>query len=206
MRSKGLLVTGSILVIVGIVGVAATLALGQSPMMRRSDAVLPRIGGSADAGVVERMFIQEMVPHHQDAIDMADLAIENAEHPELRELARDIKRTQTDENEQMRSWYRDWFGETLEPGDSGGMMGGRGGMGGMMGGDVDLDELEDADPFDKEFIEQMIPHHQMAVMMAGMAGSASGREDFRQFTGDIVDVQREEIERMSDWYDEWYGR
>ncbi|MHB9003737.1 MAG: DUF305 domain-containing protein, partial [Coriobacteriia bacterium] len=136
-------------------------------------------------------------------IDMADLAIEKAEHPELRELARDIKRTQTEENEQMRSWYRDWFGETLGVGESGGMMGGRGGM---MGGDVDLDELADAEPFDKEFIEQMIPHHQMAIMMARMAGSSSGRDDFTRFTRTIVEVQSEEIDRMSDWYGEWYGR
>lgn len=194
MRYRGLLVSAIVLIVVGLVGMAASAAFDQP-------AALP--GGAREVGTVERMFIEEMVPHHQDAIDMADLAIEKAEHPELRELARQIKRSQTEENDQMRSWYRDWFDQNLDEGRSGGMTGG---MGGMMGTEVDLDELEAADPFDKEFIEQMIPHHRMAIMMARMAGSSSRRDDFTLFTRGIVEVQSDEIGKMSDWYDEWYGR
>lgn len=200
MRNKGLLISAILLIVVGLVGITASAIPGQR-------AGLP--GGGNAAGNVERMFIEEMVPHHQDAIDMAELGIAKAEHPELKELARQIKRTQSEENDQMRAWYRDWFDRDLDADGSSGMMGGRGGrggMGGMMGGDVDLDDLEDADSFDKVFIEQMIPHHRMGIMMAQMAGNATRRGDLRDFTANIIEVQSDEIETMSDWYDEWYGR
>ncbi|PKQ28997.1 MAG: DUF305 domain-containing protein [Actinobacteria bacterium HGW-Actinobacteria-10] len=191
------------MVLLGVVGFAATLAFEQGGCCSVETAGPGRPDGAQSVGSVERMFIEQMVPHHDQAIAMAELASEKAEHPELRDLAQEIVRTQSEENEQMREWYSDWFGETLSPGESGGMMDG---MPGMMGREVDLDELEDADPFDKEFIEQMIPHHRMGIMMARMAGSSSGRDDFRRFTGEIVDVQSDEIDMMSGWYDEWYGR
>lgn len=197
MKNKGLLVSAIVLIVAGLIGIAASVILDQ------------RVGSLASgsaAGNVDRMFIEEMVPHHQDAIDMAGLAIEKAEHPELKKLAERIKRTQSEENEQMRAWYRDWFDRKLDADSSSGMMGGSGGMGGMMGGVVDLDDLEDADSFDKVFIEQMIPHHQMGIMMAQMARSSTRREDMRDFTANIIEVQSAEIATMSDWYDEWYGR
>ena len=59
----------------------------------------------------------------------------------------------------------------------GGMMGGGMMGGGMMGGVTDLEALEAAPVFDREFIEQMIPHHQMGVMMAQMVSGASGRPE-----------------------------
>jgi uncharacterized protein (DUF305 family) len=155
------------------------------------------------AGNMDAMFIEQMVPHHDDAIAMADLALTRAEHPELKRLAADIKRTQTAENAQMRGWYRDWFGADVPdvPGGSFGMMGG-----GMMGGVVDVDELKDAKPFDKAFIEQMIPHHQMAIMMSQMAGGFSARPEMRGLTQSIISAQSREIRQMQEWYRRWYGR
>ncbi|MHB9004999.1 MAG: hypothetical protein ACYC6C_13255, partial [Coriobacteriia bacterium] len=69
MKDKGVLVIGVILVLVGVIGAAAAFAWGQRPMMSSDGTSLPGTRGSAGAGTVERMFIQEMVPHHQDAID-----------------------------------------------------------------------------------------------------------------------------------------
>jgi uncharacterized protein (DUF305 family) len=148
------------------------------------------------------MFIEQMIPHHDDAIAMAELASTSTEHPELRRLADDIVRTQTAENAQMRAWYRDWFGADVPAGSGAfGMMGG-----GMMGGDADLDALEQAADFDRAFIEQMIPHHQMGIMMARMAGDATSRPEIRELTDSIIRGQSEEIEQMRTWYREWYGR
>ena len=53
--------------------------------------------GRAGSGLgfdMARHFIEEMIPHHQDAVEMADLALARAEHPELRELAASIKSVQ----------------------------------------------------------------------------------------------------------------
>jgi uncharacterized protein (DUF305 family) len=111
--------------------------------------------GGAMMGNMDSMFIEQMIPHHDDAIAMAELALTKAEHPEIKRLAEDIKRNQTAENAQMRAWYRTWFGtEVPDSAGSSGM------MGGMMGGGIgDLKDLETAESFDKAFIEAMIPHH-----------------------------------------------
>lgn len=184
---------GALMVLVGVCGIASVALFATSPVgapdTRRDDA-----------SRIDQIFIEQMVPHHEDAIAMADLALERAEHPELRELARGIKKTQTDENEQMRAWYEEWFDEDV-PEDGRSDM-----MDWMMGGTADLEELEDADPFDKAFIEQMIPHHQMAVMMARMMAARSGKEEMRELADSIIDTQTSEIEQMQEWYDEWYGQ
>lgn len=141
-------------------------------------------------------FIEEMVPHHQDAVDMAELALSKAEHPELKQLAETIRRDQSREIESMRSWYRSWTGTELSDGSSR--------MGAMMGSDLDLDKLAQATSFDREFIEHMVPHHEMALMMVHMIRS-SGRPEMRALAEDIVRTQSAEIEQMRRWYEEWYG-
>lgn len=181
-----------VLLIVGVLGVIATAAY-----MR--PGVTP---GTATAGEMDAMFIEQMIPHHDDAIAMAELALTRAEHPEIKQLAADIKRTQTAENAQMRAWYRTWFGAAVpDVGDSSPM------MGGMMGsGAMDMADLEVAVSFDKAFIEAMVPHHQTGIMMSRMAGGASGMPEMREFTSTIIETQSDEITKMQTWYDEWYGR
>lgn len=53
----------------------------------------------------DQHFIVMMIPHHEDAIAMADLALTRAKHPEIKQLAATIKATQTQEIQQMRTWY-----------------------------------------------------------------------------------------------------
>ncbi|MRR10899.1 DUF305 domain-containing protein [bacterium] len=185
-------VVGVALVLAGVLGAVAVTLFMPSRPGTWDDA-------TRHAGGVDSMFIEEMIPHHDDAIAMAEIGIERAEHPELRELARDITRVQSAQNEQMRDWYSEWFDADVPEG-GGGM------MGGMMGGDVDLEEFEDADPFDKAFIEEMVPHHRMAIMMARMLRSQTDEPQMRQFANRIIETQSEEIDRMLSWYDEWYGR
>ena len=167
---------------------------------------------SAPAGMIgdiDRHFIEQMIPHHEDAVAMAELALTRAEHPELKQLAETIIRDQTREIEQMSTWYRSWYG-TDAPTD-GGASGGRGMGGGMMGGGMmndgtDMEVLEAAPVFDKEFIEQMIPHHQMGVMMAQMVLARTDRPEIQELARSIIRTQTAEIEQMQDWYQEWYGR
>ena len=75
---------------------------------------------------------------------------------------------------------------------------------GMMGDETDLNLLENAKLFDKEFIEQMIPHHQMAIMMASMMLNRTEREEMKKLAQDIIRTQTEEIDQMSAWYSDWY--
>ncbi len=186
------------------------------PSVRQAQVVAPH--WSARMGPSDQRFIEMMVPHHDGAIAMADLALTRARRPEIKELARSIKVSQTRENEQMRRWYRQWFNADLpkwEPGigwgwHRGGMMGGMGmpgsagrGRGPWMG--TNLAALKQASDFDRVFIEQMIPHHQMGVMMATMELNSSQRPEMRKLAEDMVRVQSDEINKMQRWYRNWYS-
>jgi uncharacterized protein (DUF305 family) len=168
-------------------------------------------------GLSDQRFIVMMIPHHDGAIAMPDLALTRARRPEIMALARSIKDSQTRENAQMRAWYRKWYGGAVPPWGSGlgaggmahmGMGMGRMGMGmGRMGMGMEtsLAALRQSSDFDRAFIEQMIPHHRMGVMMASMAQTNSQHPELLQLQQAMVRVQSEEIEQMQEWYRSWYG-
>lgn len=164
--------------------------------------------GMMNSSVIDSHFIEQMIPHHEDAIAMAKIALEKGTHPEIKTLAQNIITSQTSENEKMTTWYKQWFGRELPVGEEvmniHGMMSRSGGMHmGMMGDEADLEALENALDFDKAFIEEMIPHHQMAVMMASMLKNGTNRPEMKQLANDIITAQTKEIDQMRQWYKEW---
>lgn len=152
-------------------------------------------------------FIEQMIPHHEDAITMAKLAQTKAQKPEVKQLAQNIIDSQGKEIDQMKSWYKDWFGRDLPTGDDvmsqHGMMGNNGMHMGMMGNETDVKKLEQAEDFDTAFVEHMIPHHQMAVMMASMLKNGTQRPEMKQMADDIITAQTNEIDQMREWLNEW---
>ena len=182
-------------------------------------------GGALGRQGADGRFIVMMIPHHDGAIAMADLALTRAQHPEIRALAARIKASQSAENAQMRRWYRQWFGTDVPDwtvsGINGGINGGYGvgsGMGGGMGMGygrgmwmgmpgmaTSLEALKRATNFDRAFIEQMIPHHRMGVMMASHAQWNTQHPELRQLQAAMVRVQSQEIAQMAQWYRQWFG-
>ncbi len=158
--------------------------------------------------VIDQHFIEQMVPHHEDAISMAEMANTKAQRPEIKQLAKNIISSQGTEINQMKNWYKNWYGRDLPTGSEvmgqHGMMGSSGMHMGMMGNESDDQRLESASDFDKAFIEGMIPHHQMAVMMASMLKNGSTRQEMRQLADEIIKAQTDEIDQMREWYSEWY--
>lgn len=157
---------------------------------------------------IDAHFIEQMIPHHEDAITMAKLALEKSQHQEIKTLAQNIISSQSSEIEQMKNWYKDWYGREL-PSDNQvmnvhGMMSNNSGMHmGKMGNDSDLEQLKVTTEFDKLFIEEMIPHHQMAVMMASMLKQGTTRQEMKQLADDIITAQTSEIDQMRKWYLDW---
>jgi uncharacterized protein (DUF305 family) len=188
----------------------------QSQMMPQGDMMMMMQAMMMAGEKTDRHFIEMMIPHHEGAVKMADLALKRSKRPEIRQLAESIKSDQTREIAQMKSWYKQWYGTEvpsamtmMNQGDMKkpmGMpmtkpMGMPLGMQNMMTGD--LKALESAPDFDKAFIKEMIPHHKMALMMSSMIID-SDRPEMRTLSTAIVQAQSTEIEQMRQWYKTWY--
>jgi len=170
----------------------SNMDMGSEGMMEASEMLMEN-GEYSD----ER-FIDAMVPHHQGAIDMAEVALENAEHPELLQLAENVISTQQGEIEQLRSIKEQEFGTSevptqMSPEEM------------EMMGMEDPAELANQRPFDEAFINAMIPHHESAIEMAQVALAESDNPAIRDLAGRIVDDQTREIEQMRGWLEEWYS-
>src|SRR3972149_5668890 len=74
------------------------------------------------------------------------------------------------------------------------------GWGPMMGGNYDDRQHGMMGDIDRHFIEQMIPHHQMAIMMSAMLLRGTEREEMKTLAEEIIDAQSEEIDKMRSWY------
>jgi uncharacterized protein (DUF305 family) len=158
---------------------------------------MPGMPGMGAMGAeFDQNFIDGMVPHHQAAIDMAKVAQRKAEHPELKQLADAIVADQDGEIAQMKAWRKAWYGSDQIPAGMGGHQ-----MGGM---DVDLKQLENAKPFDKAFIDAMIPHHQSAIDMARQAQTQAKHQEIKDLAGRIIAAQQKEIDQMKAWRAQWY--
>lgn len=156
---------------------------------------------------IDAHFIEQMIPHHEDAITMAKLAQTKAQKPEIKLLAENIITSQGREINQMKDWYTSWFGKDVPEGSTimnqHGMKTGNSMHMGMMGNDTDMTSLENAKDFDKAFIEGMIPHHQMAVMMANMLKGGTQRSEMEKLADNIITAQTNEIDQMRQWYIDW---
>lgn len=70
--------------------------------------------------------------------------------------------------------------------------------------EMDLQALKNAPDFDREFIRQMVPHHQMAVHMAQMLLNRTNRPDMRNLAQSMIKSQTAEITQMQQWNQAWY--
>lgn len=160
-----------------------------------------------NSDVMDAHFIEQMIPHHEDAITMAKLAQTRAQTPEVKQLAANIIESQGKEITQMKAWYKEWYGREFPTGSQVTMHHGMGSSSsmhmGMMGDENDMKRLENAENFDQEFVEEMIPHHQMAVMMASMLQNGTTRPEMKKLADDIIVAQTDEINQMRTWLKKW---
>lgn len=181
-----------------------------NPGVTPSQAPVPGMGqgrGARGQRSADARFIVMMIPHHQGAIAMAELAVVRGGHPELRALAKRIATSQRQENAQMRRWYREWYGTDPPEWSCAGTGMGPGmgmGMGMGWGAAQDLKALRTAGEFDRAFLKEMVAHHRMGVWMASQALHTSQRPELRALEQGMVRVQSEEIRLMEQWLREWF--
>lgn len=141
----------------------------------------------------EYEFLVEMIPHHREAVDTSRAVTARTARPELREFTDKIARDQEREIEMMRGWLAEWYPGRSTKADYRPMMRPTDGM--------------SPDRADRAWLEDMIMHHRMAVMMADsvLRGGFSSRPETMELARAIVAAQNREIEIMERWLSEWYG-
>lgn len=176
--------------------------------------------GAADTGpapdpnvaAIERDFLMGMIPHHRGAIMMAGMVLEKSNKPELRDMAQQIIDSQQREIIIMSQYLRDWYGMEPPAGDMmpDHMMDGmqmpmmRGFMPDMMARMEQLRSLT-GDQFEIAFLNAMIDHHAMAIMMTAPVLITAYHGELYGLGADIVKAQGKEIEMMQRWLAAWYG-
>src|SRR5215204_7784221 len=145
----------------------------------------------------DQAFIDAMVPHHREAIEMAKAAQSRGlTQPDLQEIANDIISSQQREIDQMLGWREQWFGSrTLGP-VLPEVLGVPESELGMEHGSAD--EVAGAVDVDQKFAEMMIPHHDGAIAMAEAAKVRAEHEDVKDLAEAIIEAQEREIGIMEE--------
>lgn len=201
---------------------ALALACGSAPTQQRVPIVQPGAPGQASKDVsaaaaadeshvgytdADVAFMQGMIHHHAQALDMVDLLNRNTTSAEMQQLGKRIALSQTDEIKMMRTWLEARGKAAPDPrAHDMAAMPGMPAHSVMMPGMLTPDEMAHlgalkGPAFDKTFLEGMIKHHRGALTMVkdllATAGAAQDADIFN-FAANIEADQSAEIERMTD--------
>ncbi|MEQ1922124.1 MAG: DUF305 domain-containing protein [Pyrinomonadaceae bacterium] len=154
---------------------------------------------NAATAAYDLQFIDTMIAHHQGAVDMARDCGAKAQHAEIKTLCANIISSQQKEIGEMKAWRDKWFA-----GAAPAMNMEMAGMSDSMKG-MDMKKLSalSGNDFDLEFIRQMTPHHEGAVIMAKEALQKSTKDEIKTLASAIITAQDAEIKQMKDWQTTW---
>ena len=196
MKKQTLLIAALVLLIGGAGGYAMTKTELYDSLLSRyqkaavKEEIEPKetfssdIHGLHDVEVMtERDFISGMIPHHQEAVDSAQIVLARSENPEVKKLAGSIVTTQEKEIIDMGAWHAEWYGEAAVASES---------HQAMM---PDLSTLSGKE-LDRAFLEGMIEHHMGALTMAQQVSANIEHPEIGALVQTIAEAQSEEIISM----------
>jgi uncharacterized protein (DUF305 family) len=134
----------------------------------------------------EEVFIAEMIPHHQEALDSSLLMLES-QNTQVKSLAESIIFAQEQEIGMMQEWMRQWYANSNYESKYQNMM-------------PDLTSLE-GDDKDEAYLRSMIDHHEGAIMMAKQAQELELRSEVYELTEAIISTQEDEITQINQLLD-----
>jgi uncharacterized protein (DUF305 family) len=160
-------------------------------------AASPAASAAGTFNDADATFAQAMIPHHQQAVQMADMADGRAADAEVKALAAKIQAAQQPEIDTMTGWLTAWGKPATEPHMSTGSGMGHGSMPGMMT-DADMAKLMGAKgaAFDKHFLTMMISHHEGAIEMAQQEVAQGSSPEAKALAQKIITDQQAEIATM----------
>lgn len=202
MRSTRTLIRRACLTAVAV-GAALTLAAcgGENSESGDGSSAGSKPSVSAEASAAARneqdvSFAQGMIPHHQQAVEMAELAADRSSSAEVKDLGARVEKAQGPEITTMTGWLKSW-GAKVPESMSGMDHSGMAGMAGMMSTE-DMTKLEKAsgEEFDTMFLTMMVEHHEGAVEMATTEKDKGASTDAKTMAESIVTTQNAEISEM----------
>ncbi len=155
-------------------------------------------------------FAAGMIPHHRQAVAMAQMALTAATNPAIKDLAAEVKAAQDPENQTMSGWLTGWGQPVPAPNQDMSQMGsstsgtmGDGAAGGSsMGGMMTNQQMSQLSAtsgaaFDRLWLQMMTTHHQGAVAMAQTELTDGANTEAKQLAQSIIDSQSKEITTMT---------
>jgi uncharacterized protein (DUF305 family) len=141
----------------------------------------------------ESEYFSQMIPHHLEAVETASIIAARSQRAQMQVFAKNIIKVQTTEIKQMQDWLDLWYPNHRTKVSYRPMM-------------RDLSKLG-GNELDKVFLEDMIEHHQMAVMMSQhlMMQTANVHPEVLMFARNVRDAQMKEIQTMRFWLRNWFG-
>jgi len=170
---------------------------GMEGMDHSGDSSSSSSSGESDNGAhndADIAFAMGMVPHHQQAVEMADMILGKDDiNPQVISLAEKIKAAQGPEITLMKGWLDAWGSPYESMGDMPGMD-----MGTGMISEEDMARLDSATGVEASrlFLEQMIEHHNGAIEMANVQTSDGTNPDAVELAKNIIKSQTAEIDEM----------
>lgn len=196
LDGRRLAVAGTALLAGLLLGACGSGDHSSMPGMAGATSAAPA-GTAAAFNDADAAFATHMIPHHQQAVEMAALADGRAADAEVKKLAARIKAAQDPEITTMTGWLRAW-GQPAPAHGAAGMDMGHATMPGMMSAEA-MKKLAGASgrDFDKEFLRMMVAHHQGAIEMAGDEVAGGSNPDAKALAQRIAADQQAEIDSMT---------
>lgn len=178
-------------------------AQSSAAQQQPAESPIAKMYASISGDEFDKAYLSDMIAHHQGALNMASLARSESTKSEIRKLSETILATQTKEVQKMMDWQQQWgYIDGTDP-HAGHVMEGGAGMGADMAAmEAKLYDLT-GKAYDKEFLTQMILHHQQAVDMSKYAATNAKHQELKDLAATIITTQQKEIDDMKRWQIYW---
>lgn len=157
-----------------------------NPAMMNGNSMMNGMMNMSDSVKDDQSFLENMLPHHQEAVDSSNQILNSTTDLELKTFVQNVISAQTKEIREMKTWYKTWFNKDYTPSANYQTM--MGGMKGKTG--IELDQA---------YVQGMIMHHQGAIQMATKIQTITKRPELLKLASDIITSQSKERTILMNW-------